>query len=634
MNTFSKVCNMLLVALLVAMPVMAAEELIGEWLLDEPADGGIVYDTSGYGYDAVVKGGAAFDASQGAFYFNGTGDFLEIVNAVYPHNYKADFRITLDVKTTATGSRPIFSRRASSGWEPGDWFFGLNNGLTSLQCGWVGAYGPGTKVVNDGMWHSVDMQYVADGDTAYINIDSSSTDDLVASPFKGATNDNSGLIWIGNHSNYQFFEGWIRNVRVYRIFEQAYNPSPAMNSTGNPTGLQTLSWMSPDEAVTWFDVYISADQALVADRDEGVKAVSYTTNTSIDYEFAGETEYFWAVDCFYDPNTANEIDEYALWEGLEGDVWNFTTLGNYALSLSPANASTALSVFTNLRWSVDFPADSYNVYLANSAAELDSVAPVNFVDAGTEIIYDLGTLELHRTYFWKVGVVRDETEYLSSVRWFRTAGIETIENFTDYITPADVQAVWQSPIWQDNNLNISPEYGRYALVAPFETTEVSYTRTFDQALDFSVIPTVAFEFYIKTSQQGTNPTSFTVSLLNSSNGVIAEKTIASPADFITPSGQDIEGNWHWAYMSVMNASGINDVKKIRLSVPGQSGSGDLRLNIISMRVPYCEPGIIGDAYGDCTIDIRDLALVAQGWLECNRIPFESCFTYWFQASLE
>jgi hypothetical protein len=42
-------------------------------------------------------------------------------------------------------------------------------------------------------------------------------------------------------------------------------------------------------------------------------------------------------------------------------------------------------------------------------------------------------------------------------------------------------------------------------------------------------------------------------------------------------------------------------------------------------VPDCTEEIPGDANDDCQVDLEDLALVASGWLTCNREPQESCF---------
>ena len=639
MNAFIKRLHVLCLALLVAMPVIAAEELIGEWLLDQAAVEGVFSDTSGYGYDVIVNG-ASYDSSQGAFYFDGVADdsdgadYLDIVNAVYPYNFKADFRITMDLKSTAAGWRPFFSRRAGSGWTPGDWFIALSDGKLSVQCGWVGGYGPGTKIVNDGMWHNVDLQYTADNDTLYCNIDDSATDDLVASPFKSTQPDNSGHIWIGNHSNYQFFEGWMKNIRVYRVAKVAYSPSPAINSFGNATGNQTLSWNSPDASVNAYDVYIGTDETLVADRDASVKIASYIASPSVNYDLAGDTTYYWAVDSFYDPNTANSEPEYALWEGLEGDTWNFVTFGNYAVNLAPANAAEDMSIFTDLSWSIDAEADSYNVYIANSLTDLDSVTPVNYTQSGTEIIYEPGTLELHRSYYWKVGVVRGANEYVSSPRFFRTSGVEYLEDFNSYATANDIRAEWVCPVYQTNELNVSPEYSRYAMVMPFGATDVTYSKTLDTALDLTVVPAIAFEFLYKSESMGQQPASFSFKFENASGGTVVEQTIDSNDDFITPEGGDIEGQWHWVYMPLNDAPDVDAVSKITISIPGQAITGDLRIDNITLRTPYCSDNIPGDLYGDCTIDLLDFAIMAENWLGCNRIPAESCFTYWYQANVE
>ncbi len=639
MNAFIRQLYVLFAALLVTMPAMAAEELIGEWLLNQTATAGVYYDTSGYGYNAVVSG-AAYDAGQGAFYFDGVAtdtdgaDYLDIVNAVYPYNFKADFRITLDVKSTAAGWLPLFSRRAGSGWQPGDWYIALADGKLNVQCGWVGGYGPGTKIVNDGMWHSINIWYIASTDTLYCNVDSSVTDDLVVTPFKGATADNSGHIWIGNHANYQYFNGWLKNIRVYRVAKVAYSPTPEINSFGNLTGVQTLSWNSPDAEVTSFDVYLGTDQSLVTNRDASVKVASNTPNASISYNLAGDTTYYWAIDSIYDPNTANSTPEYSLWQGLSGDVWNFVTVGNYAVNLAPANGSELMSVFTDLSWNVDAAADSYNVYIANTAEELDTVSPINYTASGTSIIYEPGTLELHRTYFWKVGVVRGGVEYPSSVRWFRTVGIEYLEDFNSYATATDVRAVWTCPVYQTNALDVSPEFSRYAMVVPFGGTDVTYSRTFVQAIDLTGVPAIAFEFLYKSAAQGTRPTSFNLKLQNASGNVIVEQTVDSDDDFITPEGTDVAGNWHWVYLSLVDAPNINQVKKITITIPGQAVTGDLRIDNIAMRTPYCTDNIPGDVYNDCVIDIRDFAIMAENWLECNRIPASSCFNYWFQATVE
>jgi hypothetical protein len=626
-------------ALFAAYPALAAEELIGEWLLDSPDTGGVFPDSSGYGYDAVVNG-ASYDSGYGGFYFDGVADdadgadYLDIANAVYPYDFTKDFRITLDVATSAAGSSPFFSRRAGSGWQSGDWFMALNNGVITGNGYGVGAYGPGTTIINDFFWHSIDMWYVSDTDTIYCNVDGKEVNEFETTPFKNGTPDNSGHIWIGNHSNYQFFEGWIKNVRVYRVVNVAYNPSPEINSFGNAAGTQTLSWNSPDEAVTWYDVYISTDEGLVDNRDASVKVASYTTQNSIDYTLLGDKTYYWAVDCFHDPDLEDEVTEQVLWQGLSGDTWNFTTVGNYAVNLTPATGSEDLSIFTKFGWNVDIEADSYNVYIANSQAELDTVAPVDYAAAGTEISFDPGTLELHRTYYWKLGVVRDGSEYFSSVRWFRTGGLETLEDFNAYATAADVREVWTCPVYQTNELDVGPEFSRYSLIVPFGTSDVTYSRSYETSLDFTGIPAIAFEFLYKSASQGGNPESFNFKLQDEAGGVIVEKTVDSVDDFITPEGGSIEGSWHWVYISLADAANIDQVKKMTITVPGQSFTGDLRIDNIALRVPYCSGDIPGDVYGDCVIDIRDFAIMAENWLECNRIPAESCFTYFFQADVE
>lgn len=611
---------------------MAAEELIGEWTLTA-SETGTYPDSTVYGNEAIIYG-ASYDAGEGAFFFDGNAadgdgpDYLDIENATYPFDFTENFRINLDLKVPDPSGAfpfPFFSRRAGDGWAAGDWFFGVNSGGVIEGNGHsVGGYGPGTKLVYDGPWHNVDLSYEAATDTLTCTVDNAPTADFTASPFKGATPDNSGHIWIGNHSNYLYFKGYLKNIQVYRIWEKAFGSDPVLNSFGNPTGLQTLSWQSPFPEYQYFNVYLGTDDALVAARDAGTLVnVEPLNATQVDETLAGETTYYWAVDCLSDPNeTTGEYTVLA-----PGDLWQFDTLSNYPVNLAPADGAAGLSIFTDITFNVDSAADSYNVYLADSNQDVDTVSPISFATGDLAITVDTPTLELNRTYEYKVGAVRGGMEYVSAVKSFQTAGIEFLETFDEYANDAEVRAAWVEPIWQGfNDLTVGPEYSRYGMEIPFHTsTDVSYTRNFDEVLDFNDTRAIAIEIYYKGGSD--DPDSLIFKLLDSSESTILEKTITT-ADFIVDEGSPVAGQWYWVYMSLDGVNNIDQVKKMSLSVPSQTQAGTVKVDNISLRVPYCPPaGIPGDFYNDCQIDMMDVASIGLQWFECDRIPQETCFSY-------
>jgi len=181
--------------------------LVGQWRLDE-GQGEIASDTSVYGHDATLIGGASWGSERG-IEFDGVDDYVDIGAAsdlaiASPITVMAWIRVNqFDQDWQAIIAKGDTSWRLSR--DQGD---NLHFACTGLAPEWL----HGKAQVNDGQWHHV--AGVWDGNSMYLYVDGQVD---VSSPTVGSLRGNDEPVRIGDNSDKpeRKWNGAIADVRLY-----------------------------------------------------------------------------------------------------------------------------------------------------------------------------------------------------------------------------------------------------------------------------------------------------------------------------------------------------------------------------------------------------------------------------------
>jgi|GEM_PF-1437613 len=192
------------------------------------------------------------------------------------------------------------------------------------------------------------------------------------------------------------------------------NPSPLDGATGvsvNPT----LIWTSPD-ATSW-DVYFGTSSP-------PPKVATVTTTSYMPGTLNPGTQYFWKIVAI---NTCGSS---------EGPEWHFTTIGcplpTVPTNPSPPNATTNVSIDTDLDWDNSAGADSYNVYFGTTS-------PPAYSGNTTSSFYDLPKLECNAHYYWKI-VAKNGCGETSGDEWDFTT--EDCKKKSQRLTNTSTSSTW------------------------------------------------------------------------------------------------------------------------------------------------------------------------------------------------
>jgi hypothetical protein len=223
----------------------------------------------------------------------------------------------------------------------------------------------------------------------------------------------------------------IAEVELLMLLYKASNPFPADRAIYEDTWA-TMTWTAGHDAVS-HDVYMSVN------KDEVVNSApeAYQGNHSSTYFVVGfpsfpfpdglvpGTTYYWRVDEINEDNPASP------WIG---DVWSFTVPPKIAWNPNPPNGGQFIDLDADLSWSPGWGAKLHTVYFG------DNFDDVNNASGGTAQIgttYTLNTLELGKTYYWRVDESDGRQTYTGDVWKFTvTSGGGGIKG--EYFNNADL----------------------------------------------------------------------------------------------------------------------------------------------------------------------------------------------------
>jgi hypothetical protein len=199
-----------------------------------------------------------------------------------------------------------------------------------------------------------------------------------------------------------------------RYTGKAYNPNPADGSYHEETWA-SISW-APAESAVSHDIYFGdnyesvndgAEQAFVGNQTSTFFVVGFPGYPYEDGLIPGTT-YYWRIDEVEADGTIRT-----------GDIWSFTVPPKIAYNPVPADGAGSVDTDVVLQWTVGFGSKLHTVYFG------DNFDDVNNASGGSpqgSTSYTPDTLELGRTYYWRVDEFDAESTYKGDVWSFTTQG--------------------------------------------------------------------------------------------------------------------------------------------------------------------------------------------------------------------
>jgi hypothetical protein len=196
---------------------------------------------------------------------------------------------------------------------------------------------------------------------------------------------------------------------------KAYNPAPADDSYLADTWV-TLGW-SPDDSAASHDVYLGDDFDSV---NEGT-GDTFRVNQAALFFVAGfpgypypdglvpGTTYYWRID---------EVEADGITKH-KGDIWSFTVTPRTAYNPNPADGAEFVDPNAILSWLAGFGGKLHTVYIGTDFDDVNDAA------GGTSqgpTIYNPGTLESAKVYYWRVDEFDGAGTYKGDVWSFTTPG--------------------------------------------------------------------------------------------------------------------------------------------------------------------------------------------------------------------
>jgi len=377
-------------------------DLVGHWKfdgnLDDSADS--ANGTFNGGMPNYVVG-----KFEQALEFDGTDDFVNLPYTSDPTVYT----ISAWVKPARTSPASIVVRTSDAG-PTTHWSHQLRIQSSGVfeHYAWDGSERRvlGTTVIKAGTWYSVVFVATNNGDVRlYVNGQEEGTATTVGTlwadgdRFLVGSNSGHGMGW---------FEGVVDDLRIYdKVLSaaeiaklasrpEAFGPDPS-NGSLHPDTWGNLSWTPGCYAVS-HDVYFGENFDDVNYGAEGTFQGNQV-GTFFVVGFPGflypdglvpGTTYYWRIDEVNAP-PGSTIHK--------GDVWSFSIPPKTAYFPDPADGAELVGLDAKLSWTSGFGAILHYMYFGDNFDDVNNAAGNPPWGSTT---YDPGSLELAKTYYWRV----------------------------------------------------------------------------------------------------------------------------------------------------------------------------------------------------------------------------------------
>jgi hypothetical protein len=309
----------------------------------------------------------------------------------------------------------------------------------------------------------------------------------------------------------------------------------------------------------------------------------------------------------------------------EDEIWNlYDVPWLTAHDPIPGNKSTvetALDGMLTLSWIPGDYADSHDVYFGADFNDVNTGNPSVFkgnqaLDANS---YDTDTLDLDRTYYWRIDEVNDPCLWEGDVWSFTTAIWVPVDDFERYNKTAEpyISNTWQAlgdalvyledemanSGLQSMDLNYYAGYYTYGEVC----------RTYDSPQDWTVRGIKALTLWFRG--EATNQDERLYVALEDSTGKRAEVEYPSP-DLQSEAWQE----WDIELQLFNDIDDVNlaSIKKICIGLGGTeplTSAGHVYIDDIRLYPPRCIPEYVAASFNnDCIVDCEDLDIMTYNWL--------------------
>ena len=208
----------------------------------------------------------------------------------------------------------------------------------------------------------------------------------------------------------------IAEVELLMRLYKANTPFPADRAVYEDTWA-TMTWTAGHAAVS-HDIYMSDNLADV----ENSAPEAFRGNQTMTYFVVGfpgfpfpdglapGTTYYWRVD------EINETNPASPWVG---DIWSFTVPPTIAWKPNPPKGGQFIDQNADLSWNPGWGAKLHAVYFGDNFDDVNNAAG-GTTQIGTS--YALDTLEMNKTYYWRVDEADGRQTYKGDVWSFTTTG--------------------------------------------------------------------------------------------------------------------------------------------------------------------------------------------------------------------
>ncbi len=404
--------------------------LVGWWTFDE-GTGDIAADSSGNGNDGTLHGPVEWTTEGklgGALKFTGPYNYVLIPNAP-SLNPTRQITIAAWINPAWTGNNRIL-QKSTEGSDNQYRLIKEWGNHTKFELPGAGTLYPQNTLPPLGKWTHLAGTY--DGKSIKLYFDGVVVAEMDAS---GEMTISDGPLFIGTkHSTAPAgdeFNGMLDDVRIYnRALTQseikrlggnpkASGPAPADRAVHENTWAN-LAWTTGAFA-TSHDVYFGENsddvKKGIGDTFQGNQTANFLIVGFPGFAYpdglVAGTTYYWRID------EVNEVSSDSPWTG---DVWRFTVPPLTAWKPTPPDKARLVDPETDLSWSPGWGAKMHTVYFG------DNFDDVNNATGGTAqpgTTYTLDTLEMGKTYYWRVDEFDAKTTHKGDI-WSFTTGDASI----------------------------------------------------------------------------------------------------------------------------------------------------------------------------------------------------------------
>ncbi|HUT44657.1 MAG TPA: LamG domain-containing protein, partial [Sedimentisphaerales bacterium] len=415
----------------------ASAELVAYWTFDE-GSGTTAYDSSGSGHDGTLEGNPEWADGKldGALQLDGSGDYVSCGLIDIDTTLTGGLTVCAWINKPPGGDMKFCSNRQGDNSAGGGFTCTIYN--DRMEMDFTNATARNLNRDTDGptvpanTWVHVAWVYddvantfneyhdgvLADSSTENVSVGISTQEFRIGADAPGLGRYVNGLLDDLRIYDYALSEQEILGVMQGGgvSYPFASRPSPADGALHADTWV-SLSWQPGGSAVS-HDVYLGDNFDDVNDGlgdtfrgNQGLDSLYFVAGF-IGYPYpdglVNGTTYYWRID------EVNEADPNSPWKG---DIWSFSIPSKKAYEPAPANGAKFIDSAVTLSWTAGFGAKLHYVYFGE---DYDTVA--NATEGPSQVFteYSPGTLELDKTYYWRVDEFEGPATHTGDVWSFRT----------------------------------------------------------------------------------------------------------------------------------------------------------------------------------------------------------------------